>query len=193
MPSPLAHALGGVAVVLIADLLPRRPESRVAPGAGGSRLVVACACLAALPDADLLLPIAHRTMTHSVVAVAAVGLFMIIAAAVTGQVTLKIGVTCVAAYASHLLLDWLQTDPTAPHGLRILWPFSSTWFISDRNIFRGTERRRFLELATMKSNLVTVVQELAILLPVVGGLWLIRVKAAARFAAEMSRRNHPPQ
>jgi hypothetical protein len=193
MPSPLAHALGGVAVVLVADLLPRRQESCVAPGAGDSRLVVACACLAALPDADLLLPIAHRTMTHSVVAVAAVGLFMIIAAAVTGQVTLKIGVTCVAAYASHLLLDWLQTDPTAPHGLRILWPFSSTWFISDWNIFRGTERSHFLELATMKNNLVAVAQELAILLPVVGGLWLVRVKTAARFAAEMSRRNHPPQ
>jgi membrane-bound metal-dependent hydrolase YbcI (DUF457 family) len=192
MPSPLAHALGGATVALVADLMPGRPIAGVRRAPSDSRLVVVCACLAALPDADLLLPIAHRTVSHSLVAVATVGLLMIIAAAVTGKVTAKIGVTCVAAYASHLLLDWLQTDPTGPHGLQMLWPFSSTWFISGWNIFRGTERQRFLELATMKSNFVAVAQEMAILVPIVAGLWLIRVKTAARFAAEMPRRDHPP-
>ena len=147
MPSPVAHALAGATVALAADLMPGQPPARPLRSGGHARLFAACAVLAALPDADLLLPITHRTVTHSVVAIAAVGLFMIIAAAVTGKVTAKISLTCVAAYASHLLLDWLQTDFTPPHGMQLLWPFSSTWFISGWNVFRGTERRHFLELA----------------------------------------------
>ena len=208
MPSPIAHALGGVAVAWIADLLPGRPAGYPSghpfgnlsgnlsgnPAAADSwRLPLACAGLAALPDIDLLLPIAHRTVTHSLGAVAAVGLLMIIATAVTGKVTPRIALTCVVAYASHLLLDWLQTDPTPPHGLQLLWPISSTWFISGWNIFRPTERRHFLELATMKRNVVCVAQELAILVPVVAALWLVRVKTLARLAAEMSRGHHPAQ
>ena len=200
MPSPIGHALGGVAVAWMADLLPGRPAGRL-------RLTVACAGLAAIPDADLLLPIAHRAATHSLGAVAAVTITTIIAAAVTGRVTRRklqdgriaelqdwrIALTFGAAYASHLLLDWLQADPTPPYGLQALWPISSTWFISGWKVFRPTERRDFLEWAAMRTNLLAVVQEIAILLPVVVALWLVRVKAVARFATELSGGDHPTQ
>jgi len=195
MPSPIAHALGGVAVAWVADLLPGRLSEPYAPRehhAASSRVALTCACLAVFPDLDLLLPIAHRTVTHSVTAVAVVGLLMIIATGVTGKVTTKIVLTYMAAYASHLLLDWLQADPTPPFGIQLLWPFSSTWFISGWSVFRGTERRHFLELATIKRNAVAIVQELAILAPVMAALWLVRVKALARFASEMSRGDHSP-
>jgi len=193
MPSPIAHALGGVAVAWLADLMPGRPAARPETSAGGWRVALACAGLAAVPDADLLLPIAHRVITHSFVAVAAVGLSMIIAAAVTGKVTARIALTCTAAYASHLLLDWLQHDPTAPHGLQLLWPFSSTWFVSGWNVFLPTERRHFLAWETMKKNAVALTQELAILVPVVLALWLVRVKTTARLAAQVARGHHPSQ
>ena len=193
MPSPIGHALGGVAVAWIAELMPGRPAERAAVL---SRLTLACAGLAALPDVDLLfpalfLPVAHRTVTHSLGAVVAVGLIMIIAGTVTGRVTRRIAWTCVAAYASHLLFDWLETDLTSPYGIQALWPISSTWFLSGWNIFRTTERRHFFELAAMKTNVVAVLQELAILVPVVAALWLVRVKALARLATELSRRDHP--
>jgi membrane-bound metal-dependent hydrolase YbcI (DUF457 family) len=183
MPSPVGHALGGLAIAWAADLLPGRPIS-------SPRVALACMSLAALPDADLLLPVVHRTVTHSLGAVVAVGLLMIVAAAVTGEVTAKIALTCVAAYASHLLLDWLAVDQSAPRGIQLLWPFSSTWFISGWDVFRGTERRHFFRLTTMHQNLVTIVREIAILAPVVGALWLVRVKAATRLAAEMPRGDH---
>jgi membrane-bound metal-dependent hydrolase YbcI (DUF457 family) len=192
MPSPIGHALSGVAVAWIADLMPGRPTGRSGYPAI-SRLSLACASLAALPDVDLLLPIAHRTVTHSLGAVVAVGLVMIIAAAVTGKVTVRIASTCVAAYASHLLLDWLQADPTPPYGLQLLWPLSSTWFISGWNVFRATDRQHFLELATMKRNVVAVAQELAILAPILAALWLVRVKALAGFSTELSGGDHPAQ
>jgi membrane-bound metal-dependent hydrolase YbcI (DUF457 family) len=193
MPSPIAHALGGVAVAWGADLLPGRPSGPYAPGvlhAATSRIALTCACLAALPDVDLLLPITHRTVTHSFAAVAAIGVLMIIAAGVTGKVTTKIALMYMAAYASHLLLDWLQADPTPPFGLQLLWPVSSTWFISGWSVFRATERRHFLELATMERNAVAMLQEFAILAPAMAVLWLVRVKALARLAAEMSRGDH---
>ena len=193
MPSPIGHALGGVIVAWIADLMPGRPDRGAGNPAAISRLSLACAGLAALPDADLLLPIAHRTVTHSLGAVVAVGLFMIIATAVTGKVTRRIALTCVAAYASHLLLDWLQADPTPPYGLQLLWPISSTWFLSGWNIFLATDRRHFLALATMKRNVVAVVQELVILGPLVAALWLIRVKALAGLSTKSSGGDHPAQ
>ena len=193
MPSPIGHALGGVAVAWIADLMPGRAAGGAGYPAAISRLSLACAGLAALPDADLLLPIGHRTVTHSLGAVVALGLFMIIAAAVTGKVTRRIALTCVAAYASHLLLDWLQADPTPPYGLQLLWPISSTWFLSGWNVFRATDRRHFLELTTMKRNAVAVAQELVILGPLVAALWLVRVKALAGLSTELSSRDHPAQ
>ena len=150
-----------------------------------------CVGLAVLPDADLLLPIAHRTATHSLVAVAAVGLLMIVAGAVTGKVTGRIALAGVAAYASHLLLDWMQADPTPPLGIQMLWPVSSTWFISGWEVFQATERRHIFEAATIQRNLRAGVQEVVILVPIAAAAWLVRVKALARLAAEMAGRHHP--
>lgn len=172
MPSPIAHALGGAAVVWLADRTPGRPASN-------ARVAIACA-LAALPDADLLLPIAHRTVTHSLVAVAIVFLTISIAGAVTGKVTMRLALICAAAYASHLLLDWLQADPTPPFGIQLLWPLSSEWFISGLNIFKATERRDLLDVAVMKRNLIAVAQEIVIMTPVAAAAWLVRARTFKR-------------
>jgi membrane-bound metal-dependent hydrolase YbcI (DUF457 family) len=189
MPSPIGHALGGLAVAWAADLMPPRTGRRPQ----GLRYDYLCVTLAVLPDADLLLPIAHRTATHSVAAVAAVALLMIVASRVTGKVTARFAVASVAAYASHLVLDWLQADPTPPLGIQALWPASSTWFISGWDIFRPTERRQLFELATMQRNAVAVVQEIVILAPVAAAAWLVRVKALAGLPAEMAGGDHPPE
>jgi membrane-bound metal-dependent hydrolase YbcI (DUF457 family) len=200
MPSPIGHALGGLAVAWAADFLPVRPplgrpegSTRRRPEGLHYKYLGLCAGLAALPDADLLLPIAHRTATHSVTAVAVVALLMIVASAVTGKVTTKFAVVCVAAYASHLLLDWLQADPTPPLGIQALWPASPRWFISGWDLFRPTERRHLFDPATMQRNLFAVVQEIVILAPVAAAAWLVRVKALAGLPAEMAGRDHPPK
>jgi membrane-bound metal-dependent hydrolase YbcI (DUF457 family) len=199
MPSPIGHALGGLAVAWAADLLPPRLADRPEGPANGRpqgphyKYLCLCAGLAVLPDVDLLLPIAHRTDTHSFAAVAAVALLMIVAGSVTGKVTVKVALACIAAYASHLLLDWLQADPTPPFGIQLLWPLSSTWFISGWEIFRGTERRHLLEVATINRNIAAVGQEIVILTPVAAAAWLVRVKALAGLSAEMAGGDHPPE
>ncbi|MGH6742135.1 MAG: metal-dependent hydrolase [Bradyrhizobium sp.] len=155
MPSPIAHALAGAA---IARLAPTR------------RHVIACATLAAVPDVDLLLPIMHRTVTHSVTAV---GVTLIIAASVTGGVTRwKTAGLYALAYGSHLLLDWLGADPNPPFGIQMFWPFSNRWFISGADLFPPTIRG-LVTRATMLQNLRAVAVEVAIILPIVSILWVV--------------------
>lgn len=200
MPSPIGHALAGVAVAWAADLADGRRSS--------PRLVIVCAGLGMLPDADLLFRGAHRTATHSITAAV---LTFIIAAAVTGQVTRcqtpssgvrhptmvsdtwRVATVCALAYASHLLLDWLGADHFAPFGIQLLWPFSDRWFISNLDLFRQTARRDFLTAPIIRQNAIAVAQEIAILAPILVALWLIRVKALARLAPEASRRHHPAE
>src|SRR3978361_740809 len=103
MPSPIGHALAGAAVALAADIASPSLRPRIKLNIG-----LILAALAALPDLDLVYPPIHRAFTHSI---GAVILITIIGAVVTGWVTgrraIGFGALCGAAWASHLLLDWL--------------------------------------------------------------------------------------
>jgi len=204
MPSPVGHVLGGLAAVFTTDIATHRRTP--------DRLLLTCAALAAVPDIDLVVRQYHRMATHSVAAVAVV---FIVAAAVTGRVTRASGASvrqaprgvegfssreavgrwrtaslCALAYASHLLLDWLGADHHAPRGIDALWPFSDRWFISGLGLFRETARLHLFSWETTLQNTQTVLQEIAILLPIAAGLWLVREKAAPRLAPEIARRDH---
>jgi inner membrane protein len=168
MPSPIGHALAGVAV------------SWAGVPSLDRRVTLAAVSLAVLPDADLLLPGWHRTVSHSIGAVIVV---TIIAAVVTGKVTrqsrARIVAVCTAAYASHLVLDWLSVDRTFPYGIQALWPFSDRFYISNWNIFGATARIGLFTAPTMLVNLKAAAQEIAILGPIVLLLWLVRTGRAA--------------
>jgi membrane-bound metal-dependent hydrolase YbcI (DUF457 family) len=179
MPSPIGHALGGVAIVWAADLAATRRET-TGRAVTSPRMVAICAGLAMLPDADLLVPGWHRLATHSVTAAA---LVFIVAAVVTGKVT-RDAVLCGLAYATHLLLDWMAADSYPPPGIQLFWPFSHAWFISGWDLFRQTARQRFLTAPIMRQNAVAVAQELAILLPVVAALWWLRQRRRPAGALE---------
>jgi inner membrane protein len=217
MPSPVGHALAGIAVAWAADLAPGRRAWRLSDpaaslfGRAGGTLTLVCGALAAAPDLDLLFLSRHRAVTHSLGAVIVI---FIIATAVTGWVTrlpspalpgsglerersslpvLRVGLMCAAAYGSHLFLDWLAVDTTFPYGLQALWPFSDAWYISGLDLFPGTERRHILSLAAFRTNLIAISREAAMLLPVLGLLWLVRVKTLAGLATEPAGRHHASQ
>jgi len=198
VPSPIGHVLAGAAVVYAGDAIDRR-RSPIS-------LVATCALLGAVADLDLLLPRYHRSFTHSLTAVAFI---FIVAAAVTGEVTRlrasrlggqgggqarwRVALICACAYASHLLLDWLGSDTLPPYGLQVYWPFIDRFFVSGLNLFAETERRHLFSGPTLVQNLWAAAQEVAILAPITGALWLVRVKALARLPAELPRGDHAPQ
>lgn len=187
MPSPIGHALAGVAVAWAAEQLPgsaglKRPFSLA--------VTLSSVALAVVPDADLIYTPIHRTVTHSVSATISV---TILAIAVTGKVTrlstlrraqgsVAWGVVlmCAAAHASHILLDWLGADPSLPSGIQALWPFSYRWFISGWELFPGVERRQMLSAASIVTNLNAVAWEVALMGPIVLALGWLRAKRARR-------------
>jgi membrane-bound metal-dependent hydrolase YbcI (DUF457 family) len=197
MPSPVGHALAGAAIAWSiggASDPGDNAEIRSSGEPGPARLALLCAGLGAAADLDLLVPFTHRTISHSLVAVAAVAIVTILVTGrVTGRVAWRVVLACAAAYASHLLLDWLAVDDTPPRGLQILWPFSHRWFISGLDLFRGTARRDLLSAASMRENVLALVQEIATLGPLALAAWLVRVKAAAGFAPQVTSGHHPAE
>lgn len=198
VPSPVGHALAGVAVAWVADLVPGNrgwrsgpPETSWVRRAGGG-LTVTCLALAAAPDLDLLFH-GHRTVTHSIGAGLFVGLFAAALAANAGRPIARVALMCAAAWGSHILLDWLAVDPTPPRGIQALWPFSEAWYISGIDLFAATARYEMTSLSAVSINLIAVAQEVAILLPLVIVAWLVRVEALARLAPELSGRDHAAQ
>jgi membrane-bound metal-dependent hydrolase YbcI (DUF457 family) len=161
----------------------------------GNGLTLTCVALGAAADLDLLVPLSatHRTVTHSVGAVILVGAVAAALAANAHRPVARIALMCAAAYATHLFLDWLSVDVSTPRGIQALWPFRREWFISGIDLFGQTERRHLWTVATTVTNLKAIAQEVAILGAPVVVLWLVRVKALARFPSEMARRDHAAQ
>ena len=198
MPSPIGHALAGVAVAWAVDLVPGDRRWRTAPETApwreraGNGLTLLCAGLGAAPDLDLAF-VSHRTMTHSLSAVVVVAVVAAAVTAGTGRPIARIALMCAGAYGSHLLMDWLGVDYYPPRGIQLLWPINHEWYISDADVFRQTARLRIFTRGPMMTNARAILQEIAILGPMLMALWLIRVKALARLATVMPGRHHPAE
>jgi inner membrane protein len=187
MPSTIGHLLAGAAVAWTGEVV--SPPLRLAKP---WRLTVVCAAIAAAPDLDLLWR-THRTVTHSIGATAVVGAVAGVWAARARLPAWRLAAVCAAAHASHIFLDWLAADQSAPYGIQALWPFSADFYISGLDLFRQTVRRHFFTLAAVGQNAVAIAQEIAILGPIAWVAWLVRVKALTGLAAETSGRHHPAQ
>jgi len=179
MPTPIGHALAGLAVAWSAE-----PPNEAQPlvRALARPLTLVCIALAVLPDIDLLYPPLHRAATHSI---GAVVLITIIAAGVTGWVTgrisWRIAFVCAAAYASHILTDWLGTDRSyAPYGIQMLWPFDKEWYISGWDVFLPVERRNPFSAATIRTDTSAAIREIVILGSVVLAIWFARKRSPQR-------------
>lgn len=169
MPSPVGHLLGGI--IAGCSLAAERPRPRQ---------ILLFGLLGAAPDLNLLVGL-HSRYSHSLGAAVLVGLG---AAAIpwahrrrwSSAGRMSFALACAAAYASHVLLDWLGTDSTHPVGIMALWPFSAAFFQSTRHWFdeisRHPDRPGF-----WSHNLLAVVREAVRLIP----LALLVITIRARF------------
>ena len=168
VPSPVGHALAGLAV------------GSLATRDGRWRLPLTCAAAAALPDFDLVLPLAHRGPTHSIVAglLTAAMVFVAIAATRRSSSPARIAAATGVAVLTHVLLDWLSADRATPRGVMAFWPFDDTYYISDLDLFSVIERRYWRE-DFISVNATALARELLILVPIA---WLARRKHAKGLA-----------
>ena len=198
MPSPIGHALAGVAAAWTADVIPGDRRWRFAPVASsiyaraGGGLTVVCAALGASADLDLLWG-GHREHTHSIGAVMVVALLAAAMAVKAQRPVIRVTSMCAGAYATHLLLDWLGADNVPPYGIRALWPFDNRWYISSVIVFHGTQRLYVTFGQFVRENVAAITQEMLMLGPIVALLWLVRVKAAAGLPSELAGGDHAAQ
>jgi hypothetical protein len=158
MPSPVGHALAGLA----SGWLIR--GNRI-DGPDGRREAALFAGLGALADLDLLFGM-HSGPTHGVGAALLAAAFAWspwIPAAARAQLTLA--VACMLAYASHTLLDWLGSDTSPPIGIMALWPLSREYYESGLHVFVAVSRRVSQPETFWMQNLTALMRELLILVP----------------------------
>ncbi len=185
MPSPVGHAIAGVAVGwLIAPQPARARRDRILR-------VAAFGLAATIADIDLLAG-THRGPTHSLAAAALAGIATWVwcvarwppdpaeeAGRRVGRSAgaLQFALAIAAAYATHSLLDWLGTDSSPPIGIMALWPVSRGFYESPFHVFMAISRRYWLPDFWM-FNARAIALELVILGPVLGlVLWLRRPRA----------------
>ncbi len=163
-----------------------RPAERHRPG-----LLVAAVVLANAPDLDFIPgflaghPAAyHRGVTHTVVAVVAVGLAAALVARILRPGTaVRTGAWVTAVYASHLLVDYFTADVRPPSGARFLWPFSDGYYIAPVTPFAEIvidpgSRAGFLASLVEPHALAVWGGELAGLVCIVAGAHVLRLACA---------------
>jgi membrane-bound metal-dependent hydrolase YbcI (DUF457 family) len=166
MPSPVGHALGGIAIGW--HVSPRQNLQAAA--------VLAAVSIA--PDLDLVFG-THREISHSIGAALAAGLVALVATR-----SPRWAVAIALAWASHVLFDWLSNDTRPPIGVMALWPFTRDYYKASIEIF-PTVSRKYWESRFWIYNLRAVVMELLILGPV----FLFSVASAFRRKISAFRRN----
>lgn len=211
MPTPIGHALGAFAVGWLLAGPPPTDAAVCDRGAGApaqtsgsgqcrvtfparfwrwvkSRTVrrgAAFAAVGLLPDLDLLVGM-HSGLTHSVGAAVVLALGV---AMVARRQRLAMLLGAMAAYLSHVVLDWLGQDSSVPLGVMALWPFSERYFHSGLDWFLATDRRYWLA-GFWSRNLRTLCWEVLVLVPLAWAAWWFRQRVWRAHAAPRGPAGH---
>jgi hypothetical protein len=132
-----------------------------------------CAVVACLPDVDFAWG-RHNMETHSIGFAAIVGLVVY-----AWRRDARLAVACALATVTHVAFDALGTDDVAPLGVMAWWPFSTTFFYAEAEVFAAIGRR-WPDL--LRQNTLAILRELAILLPVLLAILALRWPANGRRA-----------
>jgi inner membrane protein len=171
MPSPIGHSLAGLCGYFLAG---NRPLSQ-----RREYLLLSSVVIANLPDLDLVprllfgdVSSLHRQWTHSLVAALGFGLLIGVLARWWKTDGIFYGIWGGAIYLSHIVLDMLLNDPSPPHGVQLLWPFSQSYFMSPFTPFRsfryGHPELNIITMFFLPHNLATMAREVLLMTPWVG-------------------------
>lgn len=181
MPTPIGHALGGAIVALALGAGKAGGAGKNVPNLRSHYLpdrpsLPACAISACLPDIDFFWG-RHNAETHSLGFALLVGLAVFV-----WRRDRRLALACTLAVCTHVLFDWLGSDDFPPLGVMALWPLTSEYYFANAFIFEAISRRYWLP-GFVQHNVLAVLRELAILVPIVAGLWMWRAKAGRPRAA----------
>jgi inner membrane protein len=170
MASPVAHSLTAVVVCTLARR--RLPSWR-------DGVAWLCVLAANLSDFDFLPGLLigererfHRGASHSLAFALLCGLLVYVLmrwrrhpnpARGGGIAALLVG--------SHIAIDWLTRDLSAPVGIPALWPFTGKHYSAPLHLFLNVERNNLDTLAPWLHNLAGAGLEALVLLPLIAMAW----------------------
>ncbi len=175
MPSPLGHGLAGLAVHLLGseDRAALRDPWRIGLTVGA----------ALVPDLDLLGKLVdsrnhHGQEFHSIgFALLAAASAALVAFLLRWRTPLRTGLLVGAAWASHVLLDYLNVDTHPPIGILAAWPLSHAYWKAPIPIFMDIGRT--LDWTTVRHNAVAGAWECAVFVPVLLACWRFKWRSGA--------------
>jgi len=192
MPSPVAHVLAGTLVYQTWPYATRRHSAL---------LWTSCAALAVLPDLDFVPGLLsgapwrfHPSPTHTLMAAGVAGVLGACLLHRWRRLSVATVLLLVAAYASHLALDYFNVDDRAPFGMALLWPLTDARFLSPVPLFPGMRTMTAGAATTWLTSIVGTqnwgifVREAAIFLPGLVVMQLLIDRRVARGGAEPSAR-----
>ncbi len=179
MPTPFGHAVGGLAAAFLTNSTATRPRLTMP-------ILATSAALAVAPDLDIIAGL-HRIYTHSIAAVAVVGIVSWLVLRTRTPDALPLTAALTAAYASHAVLDLLGKDTSPPLGLTALWPLSADYYLTGWNVFTEVSRRYWRPGEFIFGNLRALSREMLVLLPVLIVTWALWSKRTLTGANEKRR------
>jgi membrane-bound metal-dependent hydrolase YbcI (DUF457 family) len=187
VPSPVAHGLVGLTVHVLSA---RERDELFDPWRAAVTVGAAL-----IPDADLLLRFVdgrnhHGNEMHSigfaiVAAVAGAALFRLL----RWKKPLATALAVFLAWASHVVLDYLNVDTHPPIGIMALWPFSNGYYKSPIPIFLDIGRT--LDWTAVQHNSLAVAWECVVLIPLLLLAWRHRVRHLGRGAWRVGSKASP--
>ena len=127
MPTPVGHALAGIAAGSLST------NSR--PLTGHWRDLLMFVLIGQLPDLDFIPGIImgkpdmfHHGPSHSILAAVLAGLLFYVWGLRRSQAA-RWGLMAFWVVLSHVVLDAINVDTSYPHGVPLLWPFSSDYYL----------------------------------------------------------------
>ena len=190
MALPIAHAAAGYLVHRAA----RRVPSRGRTSAGAWRRAALFMVVGNLPDCDFVIGfvlgqpgLVHRGVSHTLAAAVVFGVIAGALARWRREPFRPAAFAFGAAYASHLLVDWLTVDSRPPIGGQFLWPFSSAYYIAPMTIFHeihidGLSRAGFVHTVLAWPTIVVLARE-SLLVLVAVAVWYAVEAGWTRLAA----------
>lgn len=137
MPTPIGHALGGIAA---GAMILRDPTTITSVARRRLSILATFGVLGMLADIDFLVFSPHRHATHSLVVGGLIGIMGM--AVLPGKPLIWMSGS--AAYLSHVFLDWLGADTVEPIGIMALWPFDEGHYQAPISLFLPVCRQYWL-------------------------------------------------
>ena len=133
--------------------------------------------IASAPDLDLLFN-RHSAETHSIGAALIAGGVSTWLRLPVARTRARIFLAAFLAWFTHPVLDALGTDDSLPLGVMIWWPFSTTYFYANWEVFGAISRRMYRD-DFVSQNVLAILRELVILAPfTIVAWWVTRRRRA---------------